>query len=165
MIITFSTDVPIEQTMVFDQECFHPNLQLKIDEKISFFRHAYKAFLFVDGDIAGETFAVRVPVLGEDIEGCDFLDHNTDILQTPQQTAYVYSTAILPAYQGKGLSKLLKAYLLGMLKQAGILHVIGHAREGASLRLCEQFGGAKLMSFDDWYGTGERYWLYHLKLQ
>ena len=163
MILTFSTDVPIEETMVFDAQCFHPNLQLDIDEKLEIFRDAYKAFLFVDDEIAGETFAVAAPKVGP-LEGLDFLLKNTDVLWRPYRTAYVYSTAILPAYQGRGLSKILKAYLLGILKQVGMWHVIGHAREGASLHLCEEFGGTKLVSFDDWYGTGERYWLYHMRM-
>ncbi len=77
---------------------------------------------------------------------------------------YVLSTTILSAFQGRGLGKVLKAYFLGLVSQAGFPLVLGHAREGRSVALNRSFGAAIHRAHPDWGGSGETYYFYTLQL-
>jgi predicted GNAT family acetyltransferase len=145
---------------MFDTECFHPNLQGTLTDKRALFQDVdHKLWMYVDGVLAGETFGCRLSnILTWDvIQGSDYLRVNKD------KTLYIHSTAIRPQFQGQGLSKILKAYSLGLVKKE-YKTVIGHARHGASINLSLTYGAKIKMQFDDWYGTGETYYLYQLDL-
>lgn len=148
--------------MIFE-ECFHPNLQsgsIEDKEWLLYDYAAHRLWIYVDGELAGETYGCVVhDMLKEDdnVEGIELL--NIDYLDT----IYIFSTAILPKFRGTGLSKILKAYSLGMLSR-DYTTVIGHARQGVSIKLSTDFGARIVKQFDDWYDTGEPYFLYQLDL-
>jgi hypothetical protein len=77
----------------------------------------------------------------------------------------VCSTTILPRFQGLGFGRILKAFFLGVVSRAGVSLVVGHAREGASLRLNRVFGADVRSTHANWYGTGETYYFYTLRLE
>jgi hypothetical protein len=160
MKIEFTTKVPVSKTMVFDQECFPLGLQNNLRGKRGLFKEIdHKVWMKVDGVLVGETYGCNLYDLAsfDNIPGADslYLDEYT--------TFYVYSTAIRPTYQGKGLGRILKAYDLGLLNHK-YKTVIGHARTGASLELNIGFGAKIKERFDDWYDTGEAFYLYQLDL-
>lgn len=157
MKIEFSGKVPIDETMVFD-ELFESGLALPLKEKKALLENAICIWMIIDGVLAGETFAFKVSELPEEIEGV--LDMGID----PEATAYCYSTAILSAYQGEGLSKILKAYFLGCLKGKGFKTVIGHARNGISMEMNRRFGAETIKIFNPWYGTNIDHHLYKIEL-
>lgn len=153
--------MPLTKTMVFDEECFHPKLKSPLYLKREFIKEIdHKLWMLVDGVLAGETYACQLShmLTLDTIPGSDYLRVNKD------KTAYIYSTAIRPQFQGQGLGKVLKAYDLGLLKQK-YTTVIGHARQGVSIHLSTTFGAKIKRHFEDWYGTGETYFLYQLDLR
>lgn len=151
MITTVKSELAVSKTMAFE-DLFHENLAFdKTDKSEILARSDIKLWLFVDGKIAGETYGMAVPKIGEDLEGCS-------AYQRPD-ALYIYSIAILPQFQGKGLGKLLKAYSLGLAFGKGFKLVIDHAHEGPSLRLNQYFGAKVISEHRDWYETGETYYL------
>jgi GNAT superfamily N-acetyltransferase len=81
-----------------------------------------------------------------------------------QEAIYVFSTTILPNFQGHGLGTILKAFFLGVASQTGFPLVLGHARSGWSVRLNETFGAQIGTAHPDWYRSGETYYFYTLAL-
>ncbi len=82
-----------------------------------------------------------------------------------KRALYVYSTTILSAYEDSGFGKILKAYVLGRAVEAGYRWVVGHAKEGASLTLNQRFGAKIHRRHTNWFGTGDPYRFYSLKLR
>ena len=78
---------------------------------------------------------------------------------------YVYSTGILRRYQRQGLGRVLKAYHLGRIAQAGYELVLGHALYPASCALNLGFGASLGARHPNWYDTGELYRFYNLRLR
>jgi GNAT superfamily N-acetyltransferase len=78
---------------------------------------------------------------------------------------YVYSTTVLPRFQGRGFGRILKAYFLGAMSHAGFEIAIGHAREGRSFRLNKEFGAQFGAVHPNWYDTGEAYHFYTMPLR
>lgn len=151
MKLEFRRDLPVEQTMAFEA-LFHDNLAFDREEKADLLADSsVKLWLLVDGILAGETYGMAVPDIGEELEGCQAYQRD-DVF-------YVYSIAILPEFQGKGLAKILKAYSLGMIFGEGFKAVIDHAHEGASLHLNQLFGARVISEHRNWYETGETYYL------
>jgi len=153
-------DVP--QTLVFERECFHPNLRMTLSEKRELLRDALVFWMHDGRALIGETYGSAIAAaLDEDAEE----EGHVDLLPyRHRQAIYVYSTAIRPRWQGKGLSKILKAYFLGRAAQAGYRIAVGHAKEGRSSALNELFGARLLTRHPNWYGTGEPYWFYEMPL-
>jgi hypothetical protein len=77
----------------------------------------------------------------------------------------VYSTTILRQYEGRGLGASLKAYVLGRAFEAGYRWVVGHAKEGGSVALNRRLGAELRQRHANWYGTGEPFRFYALKLR
>lgn len=151
MKIIFKSDMPVKDTMVFEK-LFHENLAFDLKDKKDILKSAsIKLWMLVDGELAGETYGMTVPDIGEDLEGCQNYQRS-DCL-------YVYSIAILLGFQGRGLAKVLKAYSLGLAFGKGFTSVIDHAHEGASLYLNQLFGAKVISEHKDWYETGETYYL------
>jgi len=153
-VIKFSSVILLRDTMVFER-LFQPQLRLSYAEKsgLLYGECEWVVWMWVNEQLMGETYAVRLKNTSEDYEGCEGF--------TKDSTAYVYSTAILPAHQGKGYGTLLKAHLLGMLRNDKTLaYAVGHAYEGASIALCEKFGAKRIGEFKNWYKTGRSVFLY-----
>jgi GNAT superfamily N-acetyltransferase len=173
-MISFRRNVPTSETMVFE-EVFAENLQMEtVEEKEELLEKALTVWMFVDGKIAGETYGYAVPDIDEDIPGVEgfcFSDGKARKDNVPEQTFYMYSTAILPEFQRKGYARILKSYMLGVVSASSYLSwspfetVIGHSHEGGSLQLNLGFGAKTLAGFSNWYDTGKTYYMYRLDLR
>lgn len=159
-VITFSYEVPLESTMAF--ESLYPEaLQLDLSEKTEMWDlpSSIFAWLFVDGELAGESYGIPLESCDEPIEGL------TDLTEEEKLTGvYCYSNTILPSFQKQRLGTVLKAHWLGLAAGKGFEIVYGHARPGGSQALNAKFGAIFLDGFPDWYGTGEEYKIYRLAL-
>jgi hypothetical protein len=141
---------------------YHEALQLDLYEKkeLRDASGSIFAWMFVDGELAGESYGVPLSSCDESIEG---LANITDIEQ--KAGIYCYSNTILPSFQKRHMGTILKAHWLGLAVGTGFDTVYGHARPGGSQALNAKFGAVFLESFPDWYGTGEEYRLYRLALK
>jgi GNAT superfamily N-acetyltransferase len=152
MIITFEEYLPIEDTMVFE-DVFEEELQLDEDEKSKIINAGWPLWMFVDGELAGETYGIRLRTLKEEIEDCKNLDKNS---------VYCYSTALLPKFRGKNLGPILKAYWIGMMRGMHQRAIIGHATSSQAKKLNEMFGAQFGNVHTMWYGTERTavfYWI------
>lgn len=160
-VIKFSYDVPLEETMAFEAVYPEP-LQLDLSEKIEIWHTpgAIFVWMFVDGELAGESYGTPVATPDDPIEGL------ADLTEAEKESAiHCYSNTILPSFHQRGLGTILKAHWLGLVAGKGFSTVYGHARSGASQALNAKFGAVFLQAFSDWYGTGEEYKLYRLELK
>jgi GNAT superfamily N-acetyltransferase len=160
-VIKFCYDVPLEQTMGFES-VYQGSLQLDIAEKTELWDAPRSIFvwLFVNGELAGESYGVPLANWDEPIEGLSVLTEHEK-----KGGIYCYSNTILPSFQKQGLGTILKAHWLGLAAGKGFDVVYGHARPGGSQVLNAKFGALFLDTFPDWYGTGEDYRLYCLTLK
>jgi GNAT superfamily N-acetyltransferase len=155
---------PLRETMVFER-LFHPNLRMTLAEKRELLevRGAIAAWMVnaISGSLIGEVYGVPVA------EALRDLDEGTPDLKPyrGRRAMYVYSTAILARYQRQGLGRILKAHHLGRIGQAGYELVLGHARHPASCALNVSFGAKLGARHPNWYGTGQLYRFYELRLQ
>ena len=160
-VIKFNYDIPLEQTMPF--EAVYPEaLQLDLSDKREIWDAPGSLFvwMFVVGELAGESYGIPLASFDEPIEGL------FDLTDSQKKTAiYCYSNTILPAFQKQGIGTILKTHWLGLAAGKGFDTVYGHARPGGSQALNAKFGGVFLDSFPDWYGTGEEYRMYRLALK
>jgi hypothetical protein len=157
-VITFKYKVPLDQTMVFE-EVYHENLKLDPTEKedISEVEGSIFVWMFVNGELVGESYGIPAN-RDKPIEGLG-------LTETEKKSAiYCYSTTILPPLQRKGLGALLKAHWIGCAAAKGFTTVYGHARPGVSQALNAKFGAVFIGEHPDWFGTGETYKLYRLRI-
>ena len=155
---------PLRETMVFER-LFHPKLRMTLPDK--------RELLGVRGAITVWMINARSGALIGEVYGVPIADALRDVDEgTPDLTPYrgrramyVYSTAVLTRYQRHGLGRILKAYHLGRIAQAGYEIVIGHARFPASCALNVSFGARLGARHPNWYGTGELYRFYELRLK
>jgi GNAT superfamily N-acetyltransferase len=156
-IISFKYDLFLDQTMAF--EAVYPEsqqLDLSQKQQIRDAPGSIFAWMFLDGELAGETYGIP---LESSIAGL------TDLSDSEKKSGiHCYSNTILPAFQGRGLGKILKAHWLGLVVARGFEAVYGYARPGASQRLNAGFGAVFLRAFPDWCGAGEEYQMYRLAL-
>jgi GNAT superfamily N-acetyltransferase len=154
VVVTFKTAMPLRQTMCFES-VYEPALQLDLEEKRGMLARAYAVWMFVDGQLAGETYAVSLADLDDEPDVADDKD---------PRTAYCYSMTILPAFQGRGLSKVLGAYQLGQLKTAGFTTLTGHATDPRMVSSRAFFGAMFSVTHERWYGTDRTARFYRLPL-
>ncbi len=162
LVLTFAREWDLGQTMVFEA-VYHENLRLSLEVKRELLARCGCVWLYdaVTQELIGETYGFP---LGENL-ACIDEPGATDVSPFRDQRAvYVLSTTILPAFQGRGLGKVLKAFFLGIVSQAGFPLVLGHAREGRSVQLNKAFGAAIHTAHPDWSGSGETYYFYTLRL-
>jgi hypothetical protein len=160
-VIKFNYDVSLEQTMSFEA-VYHEALQLDLCEKKEIWDAPGSIFvwMFVDGQLAGESYGIPLASADELIEGL------SDLTDSEKRVGiYCYSNTILPSFQKRRLGTILKAHWLGLAAGKGFDTVYGHARPGGSQALNAKFGASFLDSFPDWSGTGEEYRLYRLALK
>jgi GNAT superfamily N-acetyltransferase len=163
--VAFTDRWPLRETMVFERR-YHPELAMPFADKRDLLqeRDVIAVWMYVPGRrrLIGETYGVSVQkvLADEDPEG------KADLrLFAKRRAFYVFSTTILPQYEGRGLGAILKAYLLGRAFGAGYRWVVGHAKEGASVALNQRFGAVFRRRHANWYGTGDPYRFYVLKLR
>jgi GNAT superfamily N-acetyltransferase len=154
MIITFKEYMPTDETMEFEG-IFEENLQLDEDEKDKLLNAGVPLWMFVDGELAGETYGVSMRFLREkeEIEDCT---------GEADSTCYCYSTALLSRFRGKGLGKILKAHWLGMMRGACQVRIVGHATSPEAVHLNKIFGAQFGAIHKDWFGTKRSaifYWI------
>lgn len=151
--------------MVFEHR-YHANLAMCLSDKRDVLRErgALVVWMYEPGRwrLIGESYGVPVQAVltEEDNEG------KADLRPFAKRRAlYVYSTTILRQCEGRGLGAILKAYTLGRAFEAGYQWVVGHAKEGASVALNRRFGAELRHRHANWYGTGEPFRFYVLKLR
>src|SRR5436190_15823612 len=103
--LRFATRWNLARTMVFERECFHPNLRMSLPEKRDLLRHAIAVWMHDGRSLIGETYGAPIaPALADGDEEGD-----ADLIRyRHRQAIYVYSTAIRPRWQRQGLGKILK---------------------------------------------------------
>jgi len=165
--LAFTDRWPLRETMVFERR-YHQELAMSLADKRDLLqeRDVLAVWMYVPGPrrrrLIGETYGVPVQAVlaDEDPEG------RADLRPFANRRAfYVFSTTILLQYEGRGLGAILKAYLLGRALEAGYQWVVGHAKEGASVALNRRFGAELRRRHPNWYGTGEPYRFYVLRLR
>ncbi len=162
LILRFTNKWLINKTMMFEDE-YPKSLQLSLRAKRKLLVESETAWLYnaINNELIGETYGMPTEVMNSDWE-----DGWNDIEPYVQSgnAFYIYSTTILQKYQGKGFGKILKAYFLGQLSRHVWNPIIGHAREGASVELNKLFGAEIGAAHPNWYGSGETYYFYTLRL-
>jgi hypothetical protein len=159
-VIKFSYAVPLEQTMAFET-VYHPGLQLDLSQKQEVWDTpgAFFVWMFVNGQLAGESYGIPLISFSELIE---------DLLVLPEsekeKAVYCFSNTILPAFQKQGYGSILKAHWLGLAAGKGFDVVYGHARPGGSQVLNAKFGAVFLENLPDWFTSGKDYRKYRLVL-
>jgi GNAT superfamily N-acetyltransferase len=158
---------PLRDTMVFERR-YHRQLAMSLAEKRDLMRERglVAVWMYAPGRrrrLLGESYGIPVrAVLAEDDDG----EGDEDLLPFAKEGAlYVYSTTVVRRYEGRGLGTILKAYVLGRAFEAGYRWVVGHAREGASVALNVRFGTELRQRHANWYGTGDAYRFYVLRLR
>jgi hypothetical protein len=150
MIVTFRTDVPLLETMFFEGEYVGDDEPLQLDEDakadIILRPDAIAVWLFVDGVIAGETYGVP--------------DYRK------QHVFYCWSTTILSRFQKRGLSRILCAYWLALVKATGRYRVVtGHATNEPMCKVKGFFGATfTAPPIDNWGGSKRTAHPYELAL-
>ena len=159
-VIKFSYDVPLEATMDFEK-VYHPGLQLDLEQKQEVWDTpgAFFVWMFVDGEIAGESYGIPLSSSNELIEDLSVLPESEK-----EKAVCCFSNTILPSFQKQGYGSILKAHWLGLAAAKGFKIVYGHARPGGSQALNAKFGAVFLENLPDWFGSGEDYRKYRLEL-
>ena len=163
LVLAFAREWDLSQTLVFEP-VYHEKLRLSLDVKQEILARCGCVWLYdaVTRELIGETYGLPA---SEELLFMEGPGVNDVYPFRDQPAIYTMSTTILPAFQGRGLGKLLKAFFLGIVSQAGFSLVLGHAREGRSVRLNAAFGAAIGTAHPDWFGTGETYYFYTLRLE
>lgn len=158
MRLTFTHDVDVEETIIFDAR-YEEVLQLTVEAKRDLLRHTIAVWLRCDGELAGEIYGLSPKTMWD---ACDEEIEDTD--ETDDRSLYVLSTTILPAYEGHGLATVLKAYFQGYAVARGYTAIVGHATSPAMVRVNEKFGATFGPAHDAWYGTKRVAHFYRIEL-
>jgi GNAT superfamily N-acetyltransferase len=161
MSIKFTPEVSVEDSLIFES-IYPENLQWDLEGKQELKDDGVEFLYMIEeetGNLIGEAYYIPLDGMKnwppDEEQAEDGLDD-----WYGKNCMYAFSTTILPEYQGKGYGKILKAYCLGMWKAQGYDYVLGHARDGASLKLQLFFGAKVIDNFHNWFGTNETYYLY-----
>ncbi len=143
MKISFVTKMPVEATMVFEH-LFEEELWLDESEKAALLKNCISAWMFIDDEPAGEIYGVGHADLDEEIPDVDPND---------KDYCYLYSLAILPKYQGKGLAKILMAYWMGMVGDKYKV-IDAHCTAEKITPVMKVFGAKFFWTHLDWFDSG-----------
>ena len=158
MRLTFTHDVDVEETMVFDDR-YEEVLQLTVEAKRDLLRHTIVIWLRCDGELAGEIYGLSPKRMWD---ACHEGIEDTD--ETDDRSLYVFSTTILPAFDGRGLATILKAYFQGFAAARGYTAIVGHATSAAMVRVNQKFGATFGPTHELWYGTTRTAHFYRIAL-
>jgi len=143
MKITFTNHMPVTETMQFEH-IFEPELWLDEDDKSSLLKSCISAWMFIDDELAGEIYGVSHADLDEDIP---------DVNPGDKDYIYLYSLALLPKFQGKGLSKILMAYWLGQVGDKFKV-IDAHCTSAGIIPVMRSFGAKFFGAHQNWFDSG-----------
>jgi ribosomal protein S18 acetylase RimI-like enzyme len=123
---------------------FEEELRLDVEAKTDLLKNCITAFMFVDGVLAGEIYGAAHPNFDEEIPDVDHDDANF---------IYLYSAALLPCCEGKGLAKILMAFWLGQVN-GKYEAVTAHCTHPAMTHLCQTFGAVFFGTHQNWFDSG-----------
>lgn len=148
-----------EQSCSEMEQLFHENLRLSPEDKLEQLEASEGFFVTDNGKLIGET-------MGAYVEDALRLDSEIPDLESylGKQVFYVYTTSVLPAYQGKGFARMLRQHLNGYLRSQGCRLIVGHAREGAMSALVKEMGGTVVKEYPNYFECGYTAYLYALPL-
>lgn len=155
MKIRFSQQLPVDESMYFET-LFESAFQLSLEEKSQIIMNSIPIWMYSDNQLIGECYGIWPGALNEPIE--DIKDRK-DI-----DTIYCYSTALIKSFRGKGLSKILKAYWLGLVKANNFNNVVGHSTSPAMDKVIEFFNGSFIRTHNNWYGTRRKAKFYIIQI-
>ena len=158
MHLTFTQDVNVADTMLFDRE-YEEVLQLTLDDKRDLLRDMIAVWVRCDGELAGEIYGISPKRMWQQHK-----QSIEDTKKTDGKSLYVFSTTILPRYRGSGLATILKAYFQGFATAKGFKAIIGHATSPAMVRVNEKFGATFGQVHANWYGTQRVARFYRIEL-
>jgi len=72
---------------------------------------------------------------------------------------YIESTAVLPNYQGKGIGKILKEFLIEEAKRRGYKRMTTHATNEVITHINEKFGFRKVKYSKKWVGNRDAWYM------
>ena len=154
MVLRFRTEIPLAETMVFE-DVYEEALRMDARFKALVVKQGVALWMFVDGELAGETYGVSPAALGADPEHPDA--HDPSVI-------WCWSTTLLPPFQGRGLSRILCAYWLGMVRNSGFRTVKGQATTPAMLTVKRSFGAVVTETEPNYAGTARTAHHYTLAL-
>lgn len=160
-MITFRNEY--QGSLIF--ESIYPE-ELREDEesKLKTMDGGEVSYMFIDGTIAGEVYSLPIKKM-IDMHDKNMKDIN-DLRYTTENTSYISSFTILPAFQKKGLSKVLYSYHLGRLLERGFSFVVGHSTS-LGMDALNRSNGAYFTQdglHKNWYGTNKTARFYEIRL-
>lgn len=165
MKIKFLHDFPIAESLCFEK-VYPENLQFEEKDKQDLKDEGAKFITMIDedtGNLIGESYYIALDAMRDWPADEEQMEDGLEPWYG-KNCVYIYSTTILPEYQRNGFGSILKAYVLGLITKEGYCYVLGHARVNGSIQLNELFGAKREQPFQNWYETGETYFLYSLGL-
>lgn len=167
MRLEFRHECPsLAETMQFEH-LFEGDLQMNEEDRADLNENCISTstWLYVDGQLTGEQ--VLVDALDFEPRGREPWDL-PEIVATNARcaaAAYVYSTTLLPEYQGQGLGKILSAYVLGHLRGDGFYkELCGHATSPGMAAIRHELGAVFGPTHEDWFGSGRKAEFYVITL-
>jgi GNAT superfamily N-acetyltransferase len=146
MNIQFKTDY--NPTMVFE-ECYENELRIDPEERKDIIKSGLVIYMYGPYGLIGECYGATPFAL-------EFIDETPeDCSPDDDESIYVYSTTILPSYQGKGHGKQLIEAFARHASDQGYVKLVGHATTPAMKHLREQQGAIfhEKGIHEKWYGT------------
>lgn len=142
MVITFKSYLPAYQTMIFEN-LFEEGLREDEDDKQEMIDRGVSAWMFVDDKLSGEIIGVG---------HCFNEETLPDVSPEDYDHIYITTMAILPAFQGKGLARLLFAYWMGLVYDS--FNVIDcHSTSERMTKLLKTFGARFFKTHKNWFDT------------
>jgi hypothetical protein len=135
-MLTFTSSFNLNRSIELFDSLYEEELQLDHDDKSELLEvcRGQIAYLFLNGKVVGETYGASPAWLFQ------MLDDDIPDTNRSGNSCYCYSTTIVPAYQGFGFGKILKAYWLGLCRAKGFVRVCGHATSEGAIKLNKGFG-------------------------
>lgn len=161
----FTWVCPIIETMTFE-DCHKDIFRLSVEDKFELYDIGAKFCWYFDHEKikpVGEIIYIDVHKMRIILHANEKSDFGLNYF-SGKKAAYVYRTTVLPEYRGKGIGKSLKKYTMGEMKNEGYKYCCGHSRHGISSMLNKSLGAIFLKKYNNWFDTGEPYFLYNIKL-
>lgn len=161
----FMVTCSIRETMYFE-DCHKDVFRLSGEDKFELDDIGAKFCWFFDHETikpVGEIIYIDVDKMRIILRANEKSDFGLNYF-SGKRAAYVYRTTVLPEYRGRGIGKCLKKYAMEDMKNEGYEYCCGHSRHGISSLLNKSLGAIFLKKYDNWFDTGEPYFLYKIKL-
>jgi GNAT superfamily N-acetyltransferase len=146
MNITFKYEY--NRTMKFE-ECYEEELRISPEERKDIIKSGLVVYMQGSCGLIGECYGATPFAL-------EFIDETPeDCVPEDDESIYVYSTTILPMYQGQGYGKALIEEFARHASDQGYVKLVGHATTPAMRYIREQQGAIlhKKGVHEKWFGT------------